>query len=172
MKRLLPIALGIALIAGLSVSLGACSVGVDTDAQANDLAIQACTSQTIAQREGFNPQTASVSELTQLADIALRKSDWADQAAALSPRWSLLADVSAAIAAFARQLVNVSEGAREDASGEAREEGAISLDMWDEYKSASDTYLAECRTALKNVPSSPIETDRTVSALMSMQMVK
>jgi len=53
-----------------------------------------------------------------------------------------------------------------------REEGVISLDMWDEYKSASNTYLAECRSALKNVPSSPIETDRTVSALMSMQMVR
>jgi hypothetical protein len=171
-KRLLSIALGIALIAGLSSSLGACSVGVDTDSQANDLAIRACTSQTLAQREGFNPQTASVSELTQLADIALRKSEWADQAAALSPRWSLLADVSEAIAAFARQLVNVREGVREDARGEEREEGAISLDIWDEYKSASNTYLAECRTALKNVPSSPIETDRTVSALMSMQMVR
>jgi hypothetical protein len=148
--------------------LGACSVGVDTDSQANDLAIRACTSQTLAQREGFNPQTASVSELTQLADIALRKSEWADQAAALSPRWSLLSEVSEAIAAFARQLVNV----REDASEGAREEGAISLDIWDEYKSASNTYLAECRTALKNVPSSPIETDRTVSALMSMQMAR
>jgi hypothetical protein len=163
-KRLLSNGLGIALIAGLSLSLGACSVGVDTDSQANDLAIRACTSQTIAQREGFNPQTASVSELTQLADIALRKSEWADQAAALSPRWSLLSEVSAAIAAFAQQLVNVREG--------AREEGAISLDIWDEYKSASNTYLAECRTALKNVPSSPIETDRTVSALMSMQMAR
>jgi hypothetical protein len=163
-KRLLSIALGIALIAGLSLSLGACSVGVDTDSQANDLAIRACTSQTLAQREGFNPQTASVSELTQLADIALRKSEWADQAAALSPRWSLLSEVSAAIAVFAQQLVNVREG--------AREEGAISLDIWDEYKSASNTYLAECRTALKNVPSSPIETDRTVSALMSMQMAR
>ena len=164
MKRLLSNGLGIALIAGLSLSLGACSVGVDTDSQANDLAIRACTSQTLAQREGFNPQTASVSELTELADIALRKSEWADQAAALSPRWSLLADVSEAIAAFAQQLVNVREG--------AREEGAISLDIWDEYKSASNTYLAECRTALKNVPSSPIETDRTVSALMSMQMAR
>ena len=164
MKRLLTNGLGIALIAGLNLSLGACSVGVDTDAQANDLAIRACTSQTIAQREGFNPQTASVSELTELADIALRKSEWADQAAALSPRWSLLSEVSAAIAAFAQQLVNVREG--------AREEGAISLDIWDEYKSASNTYLAECRTALKNVPSSPIETDRTVSALMSMQMAR
>lgn len=176
MKRLLSNGLGIALIAGLSLSLGACSVGVDTDSQANDLAIRACTSQALAPREGFNPQTASVSELTELADIALRKSEWADQAAALSPRWSLLADVSEAIAAFARQLVNVredvSEGAREDARGEEREEGAISLDIWDEYKSASNTYLAECRTALKNVPSSPIETDRTVSALMSMQMAR
>jgi hypothetical protein len=171
-KRLLSTGLGIALIAGLSLSLGACSVGVDTDSQANDLAIRACTSQALAPREGFNPQTASVSELTQLADIAMRKSEWADQAAALSPRWSLLSEVSAAIAAFAQQLVNVREGAREDARGEEREEGAISLDIWDEYKSASNTYLAECRTALKNVPSSPIETDRTVSALMSMQMAR
>ncbi len=172
MKRLLSNGLGIALIAGLSLSLGACSVGIDTDSQANDLAIRACTPQTLAPREGFNPQTASVSELTQLADIAMRKSEWADQAAALSPRWSLLSEVSAAIAAFAQQLVNVREGVREDERGEEREKGVISLDMWDEYKSASNTYLAECRSALKNVPSSPIETDRTVSALMSMQMVR
>ena len=127
MKRLLTNGLGIALIAGLNLSLGACSVGVDTDSQANDLAIRACTSQTIAQREGFNPQTASVSELTELADIALRKSEWADQAAALSPRWSLLSEVSAAIAVFAQQLLEVGENGSEG----VREEGAISLDMWD-----------------------------------------
>ena len=161
MKRLLTNRLGIALIAGLNLSLGACSVGVDTDSQANDLAIRACTSQTIAQREGFNPQTASVSELTELADIALRKSEWADQAAALSPRWSLLSEVSAAIAVFAQQLLEVGENGSEG----VREEGAISLDMWDEYKSASDTYLAECKSALKNVSGPLPELDESVTAL-------
>ncbi|MFY9207862.1 MAG: hypothetical protein WAO33_01990 [Candidatus Nanopelagicales bacterium] len=161
MKRLLTNGLGIALIAGLNLSLGACSVGVDTDSQANDLAIRACTSQTIAPREGFNPQTASVSELTQLADIALRKSEWADQAAALSPRWSLLSEVSAAIAVFAQQLLEVGENGSEG----VREEGAISLDMWDEYKSASDTYLTECKSALKNVSGPLPELDESVTAL-------
>ena len=161
MKRLLTNGLGIALIAGLNLSLGACSVGVDTDSQANDLAIRACTSQTIAQREGFNPQTASVSELRELADIALRKSEWADQAAALSPRWSLLSEVSAAIAVFAQQLLEVGENGSEG----VREEGAISLDMWDEYKSASDTYLAECKSALKNVSGPLPELDESVTAL-------
>ncbi len=161
MKRLLTNGLGIALIAGLNLSLGACSVGVDTDAQANDLAIRACTSQTIAPREGFNPQTASVSELTELADIALRKSEWADQAATLSPRWSLLSEVSAAIAVFAQQVLAVGENVSEG----VREEGAISLDMWDEYKSASDTYLTECESALKNVSGPLPELDESVTAL-------
>jgi hypothetical protein len=160
-KRLLTNGLGFALIAGLNLSLGACSVGVDTDAQANDLAIRACTSQTIAPREGFNPQTASVSELTELADIALRKSEWADQAATLSPRWSLLSEVSAAIAVFAQQVLAVGENVSEG----VREEGAISLDMWDEYKSASDTYLTECESALKNVSGPLPELDESVTAL-------
>lgn len=77
----------------------------------------------------------------------------ADQAAELNDRWLLLSEVSAAIAAFAQQLIEV------------REQGTISLNMWDEYKSASNTYLAECKSAMKNVPGSLLETDSEVKAL-------
>lgn len=144
--------LSIALIAGLCLSLGACSSDADTDVEANDLAIRACTAQTVQTREGFNPQTASVSELLKLADTAMRRSELADQAAALSERWLLLSEVSATIAAFAQQLIEV------------REQGPISLSMWDEYKTASNTYLAECQSALKNVSGSLREIDGAVTA--------
>jgi hypothetical protein len=149
--------LGSALITGLCLSLGACSQGANSDVEANDLAIRACTVQTVQSREGFNPQTASVSELSQLADTAKRRSDLASQAAALSERWLLLSEVSAAIAAFAQQLI------------EAREEGAISLSMWDDYKTVSNTYLAECQSALKNVSGPLLEMDDAVTALMSLK---
>ncbi len=156
MNRRLQSGLGIALFAGLCLSLGACSGGADTEVEANDLAVRACTAQTVQLREGFNPQTASVSELSKLADTAMRRSDLADQAAALSERWLLLSEVSAAIAAFAQQLLEV------------REQGAISLSMWDDYKTASSTYLAECQSALKNVPGSSLEMDGAVTALMAL----
>jgi len=87
----------------------------------------------------------------------MRRSELADQAAALNERWLLLSEVSAAIAGFAQQLIQV------------REEGAISLSMWDDYKNASNTYLAECQSALKNVFNSKFEMDTAVSALMSMK---
>jgi predicted ATPase len=106
---------------------------------------------------GFNPQGASISELSKLADTAIRRSELADQAAALSKRWLLLSEVSAAIAAFAEQLL------------EEREEGAISLSAWDDYKTASNTYLAECEAALKNVSNSTFDMDTAVTALMSLK---
>lgn len=157
MNRRLPSGLGIALIAGLCLSLGACSGGADSDARANGFAIRACTTQAVPPRQGFNPQGASVSELSKLADTAMRRSELADQAAALNERWLPLSEVSAAIAAFAQQLLKV------------REEGAISLSMWDEYKSSSNTYLAECQSALKNIFDYSPEMDRAVTALMSMK---
>jgi hypothetical protein len=144
MNRPLPSGLIIALITGLCLSLGACSSGADTDVEANDLAIRACTAQTVQSREGFNPQTASISELMRLADTAMRRSDLASQAAALNERWLLLSEVSTAIAVFAQQLI------------EEREVGTIPLSRWDEYKTASNTYLAECQSALNNVPRSRV----------------
>ncbi len=157
MNRPLTSGLSIALIAGLCLSLGACSGGADTEVEANDLAIRACTAQTVQPREGFNPQAASISELSKLADTAMRRSDLASQAAALSERWLLLSEVSTAIAVFAQQLIEV------------REQGAISLSMWDDYKTASNTYLAECQSALKNIPGSLLEMDSAVTARMSMK---
>ena len=87
----------------------------------------------------------------------MRRSDLASQAAALSERWLLLSEVSTAIAVFAQQLIEV------------REQGAISLSMWDDYKTASNTYLAECQSALKNIPGSLLEMDSAVTARMSMK---
>lgn len=144
--------LGVTLIASLCLSLGACSQDANSDAQANDLAIRACTAQTVASREGFDPQTASVEELTRLADSAMRRSELAKQAAALNERWLLLSEVSADIAVFAQKLIEDREGA------------AISLAMWDDYKTASNTYLAECQSALENVADSLPEVNSPVSA--------
>lgn len=114
--------------------------------------------QAVQPREGFNSQDKSVSELSQLADTAMRRSELADQAAALNDRWSLLSEVSADIAAFAQQLLEVSD------------KDAISLSMWDDYKTASNTYLTECQSALKNDFDSSLETDTAVTALMSMKV--
>lgn len=149
--------MGVTLIASLCLSLGACAQDANSDAQANDLAIRACTAQTVASREGFDPQTASVEELTRLADSAVRRSELAKQAAALNKRWLLLSEVSADIAVFAQKLIEDREGA------------AISLSMWDDYKTASNTYLAECQSALKNVSGSLIEMDTSVTALSLMK---
>lgn len=153
MKLSLPNVPALVLVTGLCFTVGACSNGGSSDAQADDFAIRACTTQAVQPREGFNPQTASVNELTKLADTAMRRSNLADQAAELNDRWLLLSEVSAAIAAFAQQLIEV------------REQGTISLNMWDEYKSASNTYLAECKSAMKNVSGSLLETDSEVKAL-------
>jgi hypothetical protein len=142
MKPSLPHGPAIALVTFLCLSLGACSSGADSVAQANDFAIRACTAQTVQPREGFNLHTASISELSQLADTAIRRSELADQAAALNEEWLLLSEVSADIAAFAQKIL------------EDREDGAISLNMWDDYKTASNTYLAECQSALENVSDS------------------
>lgn len=78
----------------------------------------------------------------------------ADQAAALNERWLLLSEVSAAIAAFAQKLI------------EEREDGDISSNMWDDYKTASNTYLAECQSALENVTDSRQEMNGPVNAFV------
>ena len=161
MNRPLPSGLSAAFIAGLCLSLGACSGSTDSDARANDLAIRACTAQTVQPREGFNPQVASVSELSKLAETAIHRSELADQAAALSERWLLLSEVSTTIAAFAQQLIEV----REEGT---KEQDAISLSVWDDYKTASNTYLTECQSALKNVSGPLLEMDSEVTALMSI----
>jgi len=151
----LPNGLTIALVTFFCLSLGACSSGADNVSQSNDFAIRACTAQAVQSREGFNPQTASISELSQLADTAMRRSELADQAAALNERWMLLSEVSASIAAFAQKML------------EDRDDGAISLTMWDEYKTASNTYLTECQSALENVSDPRRETNNPVSALLT-----
>ena len=137
---------GIAL-ALLCVSLGACSLGADNEAEARQFAVQACTPEAVQSKEGFEPNVVAVSELSRLADTATRRSEWAGQAAALNERWLLLSDASNAIAVFAQRLLEVR------LEGDVTDE-SISSDMWDQYKTASNAYLAECESALKIVDES------------------
>jgi len=139
----------IALSASLCFSLSACSMGADKDVEAKGLAVQACTSETVQSREGFNPNASTPSELATLANMALVRSQLAGQAAVLNERWLLLSEASAAIAVFAQQLLE--QRVKYDAGETASAEGSISSSMWDEYKSASNAYLAECRYVLKDV---------------------
>lgn len=139
----------IALSASLCFSLSACSTGADTEVEAKGLAVQACTSESVQSREGFNPNASTPTELATLANTALVRSQFAGQAAVLNERWLLLSEASAAIAVFARQLLE--QRVKFDAGETDSAEGAISSKMWDEYKSASNAYLAECRYVLKDV---------------------
>lgn len=90
----------------------------------------------------------------------MRRSELAKQAAELNERWLLLSEVSTAIAVFAEKLL-------EDQNGDA-----ISLNMWDDYKMASNTYLAECAAALENVADSLREVNGPVDAFGPHAIVK
>ncbi len=138
------------MIVGLCLSIGACSVGANNEVRANELAIQACTTQAVQSRDGFNPNAVTVEELSGLADTAIRRSELADQAAALTKRWLLLAEASSAIAVFAQQLLQ--ERVESDGVGSDVSQGTITARMWDQYKAASNIYLAECQSVLKDVP--------------------
>lgn len=141
-----------ALAVFLCVSLSACSFGSDNGARANELAVQACTAGETASVEGFDPQITSDRELAKLAISAAGRSELAQQAAELNERWLLLSQVSADIAAFAQKLL------------EEREGSGITLNMWNDYKSASNIFLAECKSALESVPESPPENNNPVNA--------
>jgi hypothetical protein len=96
---------------------------------------------------GFDPESVAVVELSRLSAAASRKSELSAQAAALDDRWSLLADASAAIAAFADRLLEVR------IEGTAASE-AISPAMWEQYKTASNAFIAECQAVLNDSSSS------------------
>lgn len=161
MNRHLRRGLGSAYLAILCLSIGACSDGGENTLEAKELAIRACTTEATQSREGFNPQAASVSELSKLAETAQRRSELADQAAALNERWLLLSEASAAIADFAQELLQLREEG-------ATNNGAISLSMWDDYKAASNAYLAECQSAVKDVSNPSPETDNMNNASTSV----
>ncbi len=139
----------IALGASLCLSLSACSTGADKEGEAKDLVVQVCTSESVHSREGFNPNASTSTELATLANTALVRSQLAGRAAVLNERWLLLSEASAAIAVFAQQLLE--QRITSDIGETDSAQGLISSSMWDEYKSASNAYIAECRYALKDV---------------------
>lgn len=142
----------IAVVAGFCLSINACSTGANDGVQANEFAIQACTTQAVASREGFDPNAVTVEELLALAGTAILRSQLADQAAASTDRWLLLAEASSAIAVFAQQLLR--ERVENDGVGGAVSQGTITARKWDQYKSASNICLAECQSVIKDVPGS------------------
>lgn len=118
-----------------------CSAGPSDAEQARDLASSACTVETEASSGGFDPETVAVEELSRLSAAATLKSELSAQAATLDDRWSLLADASAAISAFAQRLLDVRMEGEDTAA-------AITPAMWEQYKTASNAYIAECQDAL------------------------
>ncbi len=76
-----------------------------------------------------------------LADAAELKRDLSAEAAALDERWAVLAEASAAISAFAGRLLEV----RTEGEGVAE---AVTPAMWEQYKTASNAFIAECQAAL------------------------
>lgn len=119
----------------------ACSAGSAGMSDAQAMAAQACNVVTDAPATGFDPQTAQIEDLSVLAAAAVRKSELADQAAEADERWAVLSEASAAISAFAQRLLEVRmEGESTDV--------AITPDMWEQYKTASNAFIAECQAAL------------------------
>lgn len=125
----------------------ACSAGVSDSADAQQLAAQACSVTAESPQTGFDPQTERIEELSVLADAASTKSQLAEQAAEADERWMVLSEASAAISAFAQVLLDARiEGEQTDQ--------AISPAMWEQYKTASNAFLAECQFALASEPAS------------------
>lgn len=138
MSDLTRIALGSIVIL---VFTAACSSGSSSTLDAQALAAQACSLVTDAPETGFDPQTAQIEDLSVLAAAAVRKGELADQAATADERWGVLSEASAAISAFAQRLLEVRmEGESTDV--------AITPAMWEQYKTASNAFIAECQAAL------------------------
>jgi hypothetical protein len=110
--------------------------------QGLELAVAACELQTQTSSAAFDPQKISVSELAQLDEAAAQKTLLSSQAAELDERWVVLSEASAAISAFAARLLEV----RLD---DAQVNEAISPEMWEQYKTASNAFIAECSGALE-----------------------
>jgi hypothetical protein len=111
-------------------------------AQGLELAVAACELQAQTSSSAFDPQKISVSELALLDDAAAQKTLLSSQAAELDERWVLLSEASAAISVFAARLLEV----RLDG---AQVNEAISPEMWEQYKTASNAFIAECSSALE-----------------------
>ena len=127
------------------VLLSGCSLGSTDSAEGLKLAESACQLQAQTSSSVFDPQEISVSDLALLDEVATQKTAKSEQAAELDDRWMVLSEASAAISAFAARLLEV----RLD-SGRVNE--AISPEMWEQYKTASNAFIAECQSALADLP--------------------
>lgn len=127
------------------VLLSGCSQGSTNSAEGLEFASSACQLQAQIASSAFDPQKISVRDLSVLDDVATQKTLLASKAAEKDERWRVLAEASTAISAFAARLLEV----RLD-SEQVNE--AISPEMWEQYKTASNAFIAECQTALADLP--------------------
>jgi hypothetical protein len=121
--------------------LGLAGCSSEDPAQARDTARSACDAQTPRLPAGFDVRTATGDQLSELAASAAARKVLADQAATDDDRWQVLADAASAISSFA--------GVLRDARMTGRTvDDAVTPEMWDQYKYASDAFVLECRDAL------------------------
>lgn len=121
----------------LPAALVGCS---DTAGPARALAEESCR-YPAPDAPNFDPQSADLGLLDELAATARERSRLADAAAEGDDRWQPLADAARALAAYADTIVEI------------RRSGGIVADelppaVWDQVKYASDAFILECRDAL------------------------
>lgn len=112
----------------------------DDTEPARALAEQACR-YPAPEAPNFDPQTADLGLLEELAASARERSRLADAAADGDDRWEPLADAARALSAYAGEI------------REIRSSGGVVADelppaVWDQVKYASDAFVLECRAAL------------------------
>jgi len=103
---------------------------------------EACSVPAVASSAGFNPDTEPLSRLVASADVAQQRATLAGKAAEADARWTVLAEASFTLSAFADLLVETRMNGEEVSA-------VTTPDMWDQLKFASDAFLAECRAAMK-----------------------
>ena len=127
-RRLATVAVCVVLLAGCT--------GEDAKGAA-ELARAACE-YPAPSTPGFDPDTADLSLLVELDQVAVARSDLAAEAATLDDRWQPLSDAATALAAYAGRL-------RELRSDGMTASGEMTPMMWDQLKYASDAFILECR---------------------------
>lgn len=128
-----------AVVIASALALAGCSS--EDPAQALVDATSACSAEAPDLPAGFDVRTATPDQLSELAASAASRKARAEQAATADDRWQVLADAAAAISSFA--------GVLRDARATGREiDAAVTPEMWDQYKYASDAFVLECRDAL------------------------
>lgn len=128
------------MVAGAAV-LGLVSCSTEAPEQALESAFSACSAPAPSLPAGFDVRSASADQLSELASSASARRSLAEEAATADDRWQSLADAAAAISSFA--------GVLRDARMTGRSvDEAVTPQMWDQYKYASDAFVLECRGAL------------------------